>query len=195
MDMRAFYLGRTASGRCAATFLNEALYLNAEIKALTAPDDIKARLADASGMLHGSYFDINTENEEMDQLFDEQNRARAIHVRLNRLVQWLNSDVMALGALNADLAIRKAEDPGLSLACSLMLSASTNVMASYIELFDAVKALPPFESLPVEPPSKPGSFPAVNTPYAPLSAANSALAAELQAIADQPHERSDKEWP
>ena len=188
MNMNALSLGRSASGRCANTFLSQTFFIHDRIHAMSLPEDLKSRIIKAGSMLHGSYFDINTENEEMDQLFNERTRGRAIHMRLVRLHEWLQTDMLALGQLNEELSARIADDPAIADAYYLMITASTSVMTDFLALEDAVNALPPFESLPVEIITNPDSFPAVNLPFAPLCAADEAFAAELQAIIDKPYE-------
>ena len=188
MNMNALSLGRSASGRCANTFLSQSFFIHDRIHAMSLPEDLKSRIIKAGSMLHGSYFDINTENEEMDQLFNEGTRWRAIHLRLVRLHEWLQTDMLALGQLNQELSARIADDPAIANAYYLMITASTTVMKSYIALGEVVQALPAFESLPVETVTNPDSFPAVNAPYAPLCAEDKAFAAELQAIVDAPYE-------
>ena len=188
MNLNPLSLGRSASGRCAGDFLSQCFFINERIDAIPVPDDLKAKIVKASSMLHGSYFDINTENEEMDQLFSERTRWRAIHVRLVRLYDWLQTDLLALGQLNEELAARMADDPAITDAYYLMITASTTVMESYLALGQVVQTLPTFESLPVEAVTNPDSFPAVNAPYAPFSAAEKKHFAELDEMYAKPYE-------
>ena len=75
-----------------------------------------------------------------------------------------------MSVLIADLALLKTVDPDATEASTLIGAAAQEVMAAYNGLFDAVKALPAFESLPVETVTYPDSvFRAENTAYAPPS--------------------------
>lgn len=161
----------TASNRCAETFLKQAHVIYEGSEGITATPALMERIKTISASLHGAYYDIREQTYEMQSLTSEgQHRGRAIHYRLSQLIEWLKEDVAALIELNADLARLKATIPAASESIVLMSGATHEVIAAYDGLFDAVIALPSFESLPVETVTYPDSvFRAENTAYAPPS--------------------------
>lgn len=171
MLINALKHASAASERCAETFLKQAHVIHEASDGIRVSGDFMARIKTAASALHGAYYEIREQNHEMHSLLIEgQQRGRAIHFRLARLLDWLQADVAAMSGLNAELALLKAMDPAASEASALMDAAAHEVMAAYNGLFDAVNALPAFESMPVETVTYPDSvFRAENTAYAPPS--------------------------